>query len=311
MMSARLRAEEAVEQMKKSNPYFEKYSKKIAVLQETSPDEFVQRVESVNKAKSPPKQDKPRWVVRWHNWFDGRYRSKRYAYSNNRDYAELLKPKTSIAGKPELPHKQLSDIMKIDLLENKTAEEIKHIWLDYHKDKDVLAAAIPTETYELLMTRAKQYPLFIFPLPRSQGFEFFLLQFASNTVHFTPLLCYQVRLWQFKLRLCEMNWRIVFLLLVWILQVHKENAPECLNMVHYTEFSEKMGVVLMRAEVDTNVINVQEAQCLANQLQLYYAQNTKTKLDLLERFTKSPDSFKHMDVINELQNLSIDSAKKE
>lgn len=82
-------------------------------------------------------------------------------------------------------------------------------------------------------------------------------------------------------------------------------------MVHYTEFSEKMGVVLMRAEVDTNVINVQEAQCLANQLQLYYAQNTKTKLDLLERFTKSPDSFKHMDVINELQNLSIDSAKKE
>lgn len=82
-------------------------------------------------------------------------------------------------------------------------------------------------------------------------------------------------------------------------------------MVHYTEFSEKMGVVLMRAEVDTNVINVQEAQCLANQLQLYYAQNTKTKLDLLERFTKSPDSFKHMDVINELQNLSIDSAKME
>lgn len=82
--------------------------------------------------------------------------------------------------------------MKLERLQGKTAEEIKSIWLDYHKQKDVLVATIPTETYKLLTERAKEYPLFIFPLPRSQGFEFFLLQFANNTVHFTPLLCYQV-----------------------------------------------------------------------------------------------------------------------
>lgn len=88
-------------------------------------------------------------------------------------------------------------------------------------------------------------------------------------------------------------------------QVHKENAPECLNIVHYTELSDKLGIVLMRGEYDTNVINAQEAQCLANQLQLYYAQQNQTKLDLLNKFTKTPDSFKHMDVIKELENLSI------
>lgn len=82
--------------------------------------------------------------------------------------------------------------MKVELLADKTAEEITKIWLDYHKEKDVLVATIPAETFALLMARAKDHPLFIFPLPRSQGFEFFLLQFASNTVHFTPLLCYQV-----------------------------------------------------------------------------------------------------------------------
>lgn len=82
--------------------------------------------------------------------------------------------------------------MKLDLLQDKTADEIKEIWLQYHKEKDVLVASIPTETFNLLMERSKEYPLFILPLPRSQGFEFFLLQFASNTVHFTPLLCYQV-----------------------------------------------------------------------------------------------------------------------
>lgn len=84
--------------------------------------------------------------------------------------------------------------MKIDLLANKSADEIKKIWLEYHKQKDVLVATIPSETYKLMTERAKEYPLFIVPLPRSQGFEFFLLQFASNTVHFTPLLCYQVKI---------------------------------------------------------------------------------------------------------------------
>lgn len=90
-----------------------------------------------------------------------------------------------------------------------------------------------------------------------------------------------------------------------IQQVHKENAPECLNIVHYTEFSEKFGIVLMRGEYDTNVINAQEAQCLVNQLQLYYSQNNQSKLDLLKKFTHQPDSFKHMDIINELENLTI------
>lgn len=60
MMSAQLRAEEAVEEIKKTNPYYGKYASKIAALQQTAPDEFLQRVDSVNKSKSPPKQEKPR-----------------------------------------------------------------------------------------------------------------------------------------------------------------------------------------------------------------------------------------------------------
>lgn len=111
------------------------------------------------------------------------------------DYAELLKPKASVAGaSSEIPYKKLDDIMKLDLLEGKSADEIKSIWLEYHKGKEVLSASIPTATYELLSKRGKEFPLFIVPLPRSQGYEFFLLQFASNTVHFTPLLCYQVKI---------------------------------------------------------------------------------------------------------------------
>lgn len=167
--------------------------------------------------------------------------------------------------------------MKTDLLGDKTVDELKLIWLEYHKSKDVIAATIPTEIFEKLMKNAKEYPIFIFPIPRSQGFEFIMFQFSANTIHFTPLLCYQV---------------------------HKENAPECLNIVHYTEFKDK-GIVFMRGEYDSKVINVQEAQCLANQLQLYYTQDCPDRTNLLETFTKHPDQFKHMDVIKQLENLQI------
>lgn len=187
--------------------------------------------------------------------------------------------------------------MKTDLLEDKSAEEIKQIWMEYHKDKDVLVAAIPSESYKLLSQRGEQFPLFILPLPRTQGFEFYLLQFSNNTIHFTPLICYQVS--SLCMETCSATE------LAFPVQVHKENAPECLSLVHYTEFSEKLGVVLMRGEYDSKVINAQEAQCLVNQLQLYYAQSDEKKLALLERFNLKPDDFKHTDVITELENLSI------
>ncbi|XP_059609917.1 ATP synthase mitochondrial F1 complex assembly factor 1 [Phlebotomus argentipes] len=255
-MSASARAKEVVEELKEKNPYYEKYAEKIAKLQKTSPEEFLSRVDNLEKVKKP---------------------EKAAPEERTRSYSELLKPKESLKEKGEIPHKKLDDIMKIDLVEGKSADEIRSIWLEYHKMKDVIAAAIPTEQYDLQQNRAKSHPIFVLPIPRSQGFEFIMLQFAANSVHFTPLLCYQV---------------------------HKENAPECLNIVHYTEFREK-GIVLMRGEYDSQVINAQEAQCLANQLQLYYGQNSQDKLQLLETFTNQPESFKHMDVIAELENLKI------
>jgi ATP synthase mitochondrial F1 complex assembly factor 1 len=168
--------------------------------------------------------------------------------------------------------------MKLDLVQDKTIDEIRAIWVEYHKSKEVLAATIPVAQYDLLMQRGREFPIFIFPLPRSQGYEFFISQFDRNhCIHFTSLLCYQV---------------------------HKENAPECLSLIHYTELRDK-GAILMRGEYDPKVLTAKEAQCLANQFQLYFAQHDADKLKLLEKFTKQPESFKHMDVIKELENLKI------
>lgn len=190
-MSAQLRAEKAIEELKNKNPYYEKYSSKITTLKTSSPEEFLHRLESVEKQNTKPKAEaKPRYSAT-----NIVHRIMKNHFSLWRDYSELLNPKPSTAsnsltGETE---KRLSDIMKVELLEDKTIDEIKHIWLEYHKQKEVLVATIPTNVYETQMKRGKTYPLFIFPLPRSEGFEFFLAQFALNTVHFTPLLCYQVR----------------------------------------------------------------------------------------------------------------------
>ncbi|XP_002137103.2 ATP synthase mitochondrial F1 complex assembly factor 1 [Drosophila pseudoobscura] len=254
-MSRSLRStEEAVEKLKESNPYYWKYAEKIAKIQQTSAEEFLDRVERV---VNPIK--------------DGQIQA--------RSYSELLNPKQELAKQEaaELPHKKLSDIMKLELLADKSAEELSQIWIEYHKTKDVLAATLTKAQYETLMGRAKEHPIFLLPLPRSEGFEFFLLQFAANTVHFTPLLAYQV---------------------------HHENAPECLTVVHYTEVQDK-GVVLMRGEYDTKVLTAQEAQCLANELQMFYYKTDESKMKLLETFTKSPDEFKHTDLIKEVENIQL------
>ena len=104
-----------------------------------------------------------------------------------------MNPKNKAADvKGEIPYKRIEDIMKLELIQGKPIEDIKKIWLEYHLQKEVIAAVIPTEKFNTLMENAKQHPVFIFPIPRSQGFEFIMFQFAANTVHFTPLLCYQV-----------------------------------------------------------------------------------------------------------------------
>lgn len=43
MMSARLKSEQVLEELKEKNPYFEKYAAKISKLQSTNPEELLNR----------------------------------------------------------------------------------------------------------------------------------------------------------------------------------------------------------------------------------------------------------------------------
>lgn len=192
-------------------------------------------------------------------------------------YQSQAKPHLNENNQPQ--QAQLNNIMKVDMIQDKTKEDIINIWKDYHKQKDCICGVLTSDQFNKMFEHGKQYPTFLLPLPKEQGYEFIVSQFFGSEIHMTPLLWYQT---------------------------HKENAPECLTMVHYTELKDNKDIVLMRGEFDKKTISVQEAQCLANELQLYYCTENPQRLQLLETFTNKPDDFKHMNLIAQLETIQFE-----
>ncbi|KOB64725.1 Chaperone atp11p [Operophtera brumata] len=118
--------------------------------------------------------------------------SKLQKTSPEEQFSSVLNPKTSQADGHSAEEKKLSDIFKVDLVKDKDGAEIKVIWEEYHKLKEVISATIPLQQYSDIQGVMKNYPTFLFPLPRAQGYEFMLCQCRAHSVHFTPLLAYQV-----------------------------------------------------------------------------------------------------------------------
>uniref|UniRef100_A0A8C6SKR3 ATP synthase mitochondrial F1 complex assembly factor 1 n=1 Tax=Neogobius melanostomus TaxID=47308 RepID=A0A8C6SKR3_9GOBI len=116
------------------------------------------------------------------------------------------------------------------------------------------------------------FPQFLFALPRSDGYEFVLGQWSGLELHFTSL-------------------------------INIQSAPSQLVLVHYPELKHK-GIVLMTAERDGYAMGVAEAQCLANQVQLFYG-GRDAAFRLVEAFNHRPAEFKHMDMIAELEQSGV------
>jgi len=221
-----------LEQRLNENPYFDKYANKIAEMQKVSPEKF--REMSSEKFKPSVKR-----------------------------VEEITEEVKSSGMSEKIPRfhgqKDLNQIMKLETLEDKSASEVETIWKQYHQSKQGLYAVLPKEAYAELYSKLQQYPVFVLPLPRAQGYEFMMLQFQEHSCHFTSLLNFQA---------------------------FKENAPVSLTITYFTELIDKKGIVLMRGEYDDNSLKVHEAQCLANQLQLYYGSKDGKKENLLWTFNK-------------------------
>ncbi|XP_053431715.1 ATP synthase mitochondrial F1 complex assembly factor 1 isoform X2 [Nycticebus coucang] len=134
------------------------------------------------------------------------------------------------------------------------------------------------EKFDLIWNRAQSCPTFLCALPRREGYEFFVGQWTGTELHFTALINVQTR---------------------------GEAAASQLVLYHYPELKEEKGIVLMTAEMDSTFLNVAEAQCIANQVQLFYATDQKETYGLVETFNLRPNEFKYMSVITALEQSGL------
>jgi len=258
LATSTIMSKEQMEELQK-NAFYSKYADKIAKLQKTSPEEFLARLEATTGTKKD---------------------SADAAASRGKDFSLPSQPKGDITNSsPQLvKQKKLDDVIKVDLLAEKTSEEIGNIWSEHYRTKDAVSAVIPKDTYDVMKERFTEFRTFLFPLPREKGYEFIMVQFSGHEAHFTTLINFQA---------------------------FKENAPECLSMIHYPEMAETKGIVLMVGEYDKNVLTAQEAQCLASQVEMYYSRPCDKKLSVLKKFTYEPTLFHHNLLIEQLETLSL------
>lgn len=249
---------EEMEHLQK-NPHYAKYADKIAKLQKTKPDEFNKRLEKVEEINKPVPVT---------------------GDSKEREFSMPTKPKSGLSSQTSMKkEKTLEDVMKIDLIADKSAEEISTLWKAFFTaKKEKLCAVIPSATFRKMKELYGLHKTFLLPLPRRDGYEFFIVQFLGNEAHFTSLINYQA---------------------------YNENAPEVMTLVHYTDVAESKEIVLMVGEFDGNSLSLQEAQCLANQVEMYYCNPSESKKYLLDTFTFKPQEFKHQDLVDQLENISL------
>ncbi|XP_048458397.1 ATP synthase mitochondrial F1 complex assembly factor 1 isoform X3 [Rhincodon typus] len=221
------------EQELQKNPFYTKYKTKIQELRRTKPDEYEARVAKKDEVmKQPLGHSKQGEFIRLME-----EKSKKQAERATGQRIGFSKDKT------------LQSILNLDMMKEKTPDEIGQIWNQYFALKNTISAVIPGTTFDLMHSRSQK-------CPTSLG----------------------------------------------------ENSPSQLIIYHYPDLQKEKGIVLLTAEIDTTFLNVQEAQCLANEAQLFYATDCEQIFNLVETFNHKPSDFKHMSVIAEIEQCGIGGA---
>ncbi|KAF3690502.1 ATP synthase mitochondrial F1 complex assembly factor 1 Precursor [Channa argus] len=246
------------------NPYYSKYQDKIQKLRSAKPQEYKERLERRHEAKEEVLgHSKQAEFVRL---MEQELEKKDKMASGDEASASFTKNKT------------LNSILNLEMIRDKTGEEIAELWMKYYSTKDTISAVIPAQIYQVIISRCRSCPMFLYALPQKEGYEFFLGQWSGHELHFTSLIN---------------------------VQMLGENAPSQLILYHYPDLKEEKGVVLMTAEMDPKFITVHQAQCLANQVQLFYGTQRQETYQLVETFNHHPADFKHMSVIAELEQSGL------
>lgn len=201
--------------------------------------------------------------------------------------AKVVKEEPSGSQKPQkkepkerkLPShvKTLDEILKLKLIAEETSEKIGEIWNSYHSTRKALSACLTADFYKQLHAKGKQYPMFVLPLAREEGYEMFLLQFQGHQIYFTPLAEYQL---------------------------NQENSRPLFELTFYTDLAEDKKIVLMLGEgIEKGPLGLKDAQHLVYQLQIFYVTGNEAQKDQVKKFWSDPSNFNYTQLIESLSTL--------
>ncbi|KAI8884648.1 ATP11-domain-containing protein, partial [Backusella circina FSU 941] len=190
------------------------------------------------------------------------------------------KTAAAITAKAQMPYDSsaptLDKIVKLELFEKEDPETIAKIWNEGHSNQDCITAVIPSDVYDKLYKRSQKYPMFVVPMPRESGVEFFFLQFNFHQCNFTSLLEYKTK---------------------------GSEARPFLTLTHFTELEKSKGIVLMKGEIndDPRMIDTSNAQFLAFALQQFYVNGTEQHKQMVQKFHEKPEEFDFQELIKAVE----------
>ena len=190
----------------------------------------------------------------------------------------------SMSGKDKAPTGlpfDLNKLLKVEMIQDKSAKEIGDIWKTYFSSMDSICAVIPKKKYVQIHTLATVCPQFIYPVPRDDGYEFFLGEWKGDMLFFTSLVHYQK---------------------------HGENAPMAISMHHYPNLQDSHGIVLMASKIQSEHVAVQDAQFLAYAVELFYGTDDGA---LVRQFRYKPQEFRYESVIERIEELIQNTVPRE
>ncbi|XP_068677079.1 ATP synthase mitochondrial F1 complex assembly factor 1-like isoform X2 [Montipora foliosa] len=131
-----------------SNPFYEKYAERIKVVRNEIKEGRLEEKSAEEKFRLDTK---------------AQVEAERFKKKIQQKAAEKLllgnKPLSSKGETSVYGEKTLSSIMHLDKIANKSAEEIRQIWREYHREKDCISAAIPSDVYNIMEERFLKFPL--------------------------------------------------------------------------------------------------------------------------------------------------------
>ncbi|KAI9223314.1 ATP11 protein-domain-containing protein [Blastocladiella britannica] len=207
--------------------------------------------------------------------------ARRVAAAKEKAEAASLAAEVSKGDLP--PHvKKLNDIMVMEKLAEESQANIEKLWLAFHAPRDNIAAVIERDTYLLMHSRAKKYPMFVLPVFRNpqdpSEAENYLVQHSGHQSHFTSMLSYKT---------------------------HGAEAPVLFTLTYYTDLVDSKGMVLVHGEGDTKALPLEVMKRLTQGMRNFYVSE---EYALVEMMYQNPAEFS-FDAVLAVVRARMDAGK--